>query len=167
MKIRDTAIGLFLVVLMAGLGWLWFSPSGIRTVPEVNLTMLDGSSSSLAQYKNKPLLITFWATTCPGCIKEMPHLIELYKELAPRGLEIIGIAMHYDPPEHVKNMISSRGVPYKIALDTNKAVMNAFAIRELTPNSFLIDPAGRIVYHKVGEMDLKKVHAMINEMLSS
>jgi thiol-disulfide isomerase/thioredoxin len=52
-------------------------------------------------------LVTFWATTCPSCIEEIPHLIDLYRELNPKGLEIIGVAMAYDPPEQVRAMAAN------------------------------------------------------------
>ncbi len=159
------AIAGFLALLFAVLMYFWASPSGLARVPDAELILIDGNKLQLKDFHGKPMLITFWATSCPGCLKEMPHLVELHNELAPRGLKIIGIAMHYDPPNRVLTLVKQRAVPYSIALDIDKSAVRAFGIRELTPNSFLIAPDGRIVYHKVGEMDMKKVHDMILGML--
>ena len=80
MKIKDISISLFAIVLLATLGYLWFAPAGLKTSPDIKLLTLDGEQLQLASLRGKPLLVTFWATTCPGSIKEMPHLIELYEE---------------------------------------------------------------------------------------
>jgi len=164
---KDKIVAGFVVLLLAVLGFVWFSPAGLKQVPDVAVQTIDGRTIKFREPSGRPLLITFWATTCPGCIKEMPHLMELYEELAPKGLEIVGIAMYYDPPNQVMTMARQRGIPYPIALDQDKVALHAFGIRELTPNSFLIAPDGRVVYHKVGEMDLGKVKKQIVDMLAA
>jgi len=158
-------ITLCAVALVVVLGWLWLAPAGPSVSPDISLLDIDGKELRLADYRGKPLLVTFWATTCPGCIREMPHLIELYRELAPRGLEIIGITMDYDPPNHVLAMREARRIPYPIALDIHADAARAFGDVRLTPTSFLIAPDGRIVYQVVGELDIDKLRADIIGML--
>lgn len=164
---KETLITLFAVLLLATLGYLWFAPAGLQKSPDISLLGIDGSELKLAEYRGKPLLVTFWATTCPGCIKEMPHLIELYRELAPQGLEIIGVAMDYDPPNQVLAMRDARRIPYKVALDIHADAARAFGNVRLTPTSFLIAPDGKIVYQKIGEMDMKQLRSDILDMLRS
>jgi len=166
MKIRDTLIAVFAVLLLGGLGWLWFSPAGLEKAPAVSFKIVDGRTLDLQQLRGKPVLVTFWATSCPGCIKEMPHLIELYHDLAPKGFELIGVAMAYDPPNHVMEMRKERNIPYPIALDINSKIAHAFGDVSLTPTHFLIDPQGRIVQHKIGELDMAKVRHRIQAMLN-
>ena len=48
--------------------------------PEVTFITLTGQKIALKALRGKPVIITFWATDCPGCIKEMPHLINLYNQ---------------------------------------------------------------------------------------
>jgi len=158
-------ITLCAVTLAVVLGRLWLAPAGPRASPDISLLDIDGNELRLADYRGKPLLVTFWATTCPGCIREMPHLIELYRELAPRGLEIIGITMDYDPPNHVLAMREARRIPYPIALDIRADAAHAFGDVRLTPTSFLIAPDGRIVYQVTGELDIDKLRADIIGML--
>ena len=167
MKKQTFITSTFLIAIAALLGYLWLTPSGIKQAPELNVTTLQGQPMSLAALQGKPVLVTFWATTCPGCIKEMPHLIELYKELAPRGLEIIGIAMDYDPEDQVRTMVAQKKVPYPIALDKDGSAAQAFGGVSLTPSTFLIDPKGRIVQYKLGEMDMKALHNRIITMLAT
>lgn len=155
------------VILIGVIAFLWFSPSGMKAAPNVTFNTLEGEAIQLSSLKGRPALVVFWATTCPGCIKEMPHLVELYEELHPQGLELIGVAMAYDPPGQVKEMIKLRQIPYTIALDSKGDAARAFGDVKLTPTSFLIDPQGRIVQQRLGEMDMPQIRSRILGMLRS
>ena len=161
----EVLIGVFILVLITGAGWLWLIPRGSGAAPVVSLKITDGRVIHLQDLHGKPVLITFWATTCRSCIKEMPHLISLYDELSDKGLEIIGVAMSYDPPNQVMELINQRRVSYPIALDVDGAIAKAFDNVMLTPTSFLISPDGKIVKHKIGEMDMDKLQQQIEDLL--
>jgi peroxiredoxin len=166
MKKHTLIASTLLLATAALLGYLWLTPSGgLKPAPAITLTTLQGEPLTLAALRGRPVLVTFWATTCPGCIKEMPHLVELYQELAPRGLEIIAIAMEYDPQEQVRTMVAQKQLPYPVAIDSDGSAAQAFGGVSLTPSSFLIDPQGRIVQYKLGEMDMPAVHNRIIAML--
>ena len=167
MKRRGTLISLFALTLLGTLGYMWLAPAGLKTSPDISLVTLDGKQLQLASLRGKPLLVTFWATTCPGCIREVPHLIELYDELSPQGLEIIAIAMDYDPPNRVLAMRNARNIPYPVALDIHAEAARAFGNVRLTPTSFLIAPDGRIVYQKPGGMNMARLRRKILEMLKT
>ena len=165
MRKQEFIIATFVVVLFSAIAFLWFGPSGLQKAPDITFKTIDGKQIDLKSLKGKPVLVTFWATSCPGCIKEMPHLIELYHELHNKGLEIIGVAMPYDRPDHVLEMRKRKNIPYPIALDIKGEAVRAFGHVRLTPSSFLINPEGVIVRHKIGEMDMKQIHNMIISML--
>jgi peroxiredoxin len=117
MKTKNILIALFTILVLGSITYLWITPSGAQQAPDITLQLIDGKKLKLSSLKGKPVLITFWATSCPGCIKEMPHLIELYDELHNKGLEIIGIAMPYDRPDYVMEMVKRKKVTYRIAFD--------------------------------------------------
>ena len=167
MKTRYIILALFATGLLATLVYRWYGPAGIQHSPDISLVTIKGEQLQLASYRGRPLLITFWATTCPGCIKEMPHLIELYEEMHPLGLEIIGIAMDYDPPNLVIAMTEERAIPYPIALDIQADAARAFGNVRLTPTSFLIAPDGRIAYRKTGVLDMDRIRQDIRTMLAT
>ena len=112
-----------------------------------------------------PVLVTFWATTCTSCVREIPHLAELYVELAPRGLEIIGIAMHHDRPDQVLAMRKARHIPYPVVLDLQANAARAFGNVRVTPTSFLIAPEGRIMYRRTGALDMARLREAILDLL--
>jgi peroxiredoxin len=165
MKLKDIAIGLFALILVGALGYLWLSPEGLKQVPAVTVRTLDGTQLDLAALRGRPLLVTFWATSCTGCVKEIPHLIELHEEFSPQGFEVVAIAMSYDPPNHVIAMRDARKIPYTIALDLDENAARAFGDVRLTPTTFLIAPDGRIVRQKIGELDMAEVRGQIRAML--
>jgi len=167
MKTKDILISLFAILIIASIAYLWMAPSGAQKAPDITLQLLDGKKLELSSLKGKPVLITFWATSCPGCIKEMPHLVELYHELQKEGLEIIGIAMPYDRPDYVMEMIKRKNVPYHIALDLKGEAVKEFGNVSLTPTTFLLDDKGAIVKKKIGEMDMtvwkKRIVSILNK----
>ena len=165
MKGRSIVIGVIVIALMALLGYRWLVPAGLGHSPDITLVTIKGERLPLDAYRGRPLLVTFWATTCPGCIKEMPHLIELYEELHPRGLEIIGIAMDYDPPNLVIAMTKERAIPYPIALDIQADAARAFGDVRVTPTTFLIAPDGHIAHKKTGALDMNLIRQTIQDML--
>lgn len=165
MKFKDILVGVAALAVVALLAAVWLMPAGVSKAPEVQFSTIEGEKLTLADLRGRPVLVNFWATTCPGCIKEMPHLAELYEKLNPQGLELIGVAMHYDPPNQVLAMAERRQLPYPIALDTDASIAGAFGDVELTPTTFLVAPDGRIVFHKLGELDMPKLEQTIRGLL--
>ncbi|MGB7933268.1 MAG: TlpA disulfide reductase family protein [Gammaproteobacteria bacterium] len=167
MRPGTALISLCAITLVAMSGYLWLKSAELEEVPDITVVTTSGERIALAGMRGKPLLVTFWATTCPSCMKEMPLLIDLYHELSPLGLKVIGIAMYYDPPNRVLAMQASRSIPYTIALDIDARAARAFGDVELTPTTFLIAPDGRVVYQKTGGMDMDRLRNDILAMLRS
>ena len=145
----------------------FISSQELNEAPNISLNIIDGRKIEIDSLKGNPLLITFWSTTCSTCIKEMPHLVELYKQLNKDGLEIIGIAMPYDPPNRVLELTRKRALPYPIALDIEGFASKAFGNVEVTPTSFLIDAYGNIIQQKTGEMDIEQLRVKIKRLLQT
>ena len=167
MKNKDIIIALFGILILSSIAYLWLAPSGAQRAPDITLQLIDGNKLSLSSLKGKPILITFWATSCPGCIKEMPHLVELYNELHAKGLEIIGIAMPHDRPDYVMEMVKQKKIPYLISFDLQGIAVQAFGKVSLTPTTFLIDDEGKIVKKKIGEIKMdvwkKRIISILNK----
>jgi len=111
----------------------------------------DGGALSLGQYRHKPLLINFWATWCPPCVKEMPELDRFARDFAPQGWRVLGLAV--DAPTPVKQFMSKVRVGFDIGLA-------GFGGTELSqwlgnqsgglPFTVLIDAQGRLRHRKMG-----------------
>ncbi len=166
MGTRTLIMTLLVLLLIAAAGYFRFMSPRLDHAPEISLLSVDGEELRLSAYRGRPLLVAFWSVTCPSCIREIPHLIELYRELAPQGLEIIGIATAFDPPNRVLETRKSHGMPYPISLDIHADAARAFGNVRVTPTSFLIAPDGRIVQRKVGKLDMAGLRREILAMLA-
>lgn len=166
MKQKGVLFAAFALSLSGGLGFLWLIPDRLMQAPDITLTTLQGKKLRIPNPQGGPLLVSFWATTCKACLEEIPHLIELYEELAPRGFEVIGVAMSYDPPNRVIALSQAKQIPYPIALDIQGETAKAFGNVSRTPSSFLVAADGRIIYRKTGELELNRVRVLAMDMLA-
>ena len=161
-----------MIVFVAGLVltgvYVWFSPAGAQAAPDVKIPILNTQRIvDLKQYSGRPVLVTFWATSCVVCMQEMPHLISLYNELHAKGLEIVGVAMDYDPPNLVVETVEQWRVPYTISLDLDGRIARAFDGVRLIPANFLINPEGRIVFKQLGELEFAQLREDIVAILDA
>ena len=162
---KTVLLGMTMLVLAGTLAWFVLAPRGVQNRPDISLHAVDGRVLKLSEYRDRPLLVTFWATTCRSCMEEMPQLVRLYRKLAPRGLGMIAIAMSYDPPDRVLAVRNERRLPYPVALDIHADAAHAFGDVELTPTTFLFAPDGRLVYSKTGVLDMDRLQQDILGLL--
>jgi len=166
MKLKHILLTVLAIALIGGLGTLWLAPAGITRAPDITVTTLQGDKLSLTDLRGRPVLVTFWASTCTVCVSEIPHLTRLYNELAPGGFAVIGIAMAYDPPNRVIELSRAKQIPYPLALDINNTAAKAFGDVRVTPSSFLIAPDGQVVLQVTGALDADKIRGLVLTMLS-
>jgi len=167
MKTKKIFLLLLISILLSGLVYSLPGSVVVRAAPEYTFKIVDGRSISLASLRGRPVIISFWATSCPGCIKEMPHLIELYHDYQKQGLEIISITMAYDLPSHVMQMRKRKNIPYPVSLDIDSSAAIAFGDVSLTPTSLLISPEGQIVMQTTGKLDMAQVRTHIQNMIGT
>ena len=148
---------LLVVALLATLAYLTLFSDGLGKAPDLTL-----GNTSLSK-PMKPVLVNFWATSCPGCIVEMPELAKIKQKFGDK-FEIIAVSMDYDPENQVKNFIAKNPYPFTFIRDSKGDIAKAFGDILLTPTSFLIAPNGNIVYRKVGKVDFHIVEEKVQQM---
>ncbi|HUX31230.1 MAG TPA: TlpA disulfide reductase family protein [Thiobacillus sp.] len=157
---------LIAVAILALVGALAYALTDKPGAPAATFTTLEGKPIALDELRGNVVLVNFWATSCPGCIKEMPGMVETYNQYKDRGFEIVAVAMHYDPPNYVANFVRTRQLPFPVALDVDGEHARAFGNVQLTPTSFIIGKDGRILEQKLGELDFVKLKALLDKELS-
>ena len=156
------------IVLLALLGIAFaIAFSARERAPAAEFTSLAGDKLSLAGLKGKVVLVNFWATSCAGCVAEMPKLVATYNKYRGRGFETIAVAMSYDPPNYVVAYSQKNALPFTVSLDPTGVLAQSFKDVQLTPTSFLIDKQGRIIQRVVGEPDFARLHALIEKELAA
>ncbi|MEI8207961.1 MAG: TlpA family protein disulfide reductase [Methylococcales bacterium] len=139
--------------------------SSTLNVSEVHFSTITGQQIALNSLQGKPVIVTFWATDCPECLKEIPLFVDLYQQFHSKGLEIIAVAMSYDPPNHVITLVNELHLPYAIALDLNSELAHAFGDVQLTPSTFLIRPDGSIETHYLGAFNISDLTTRIETLI--
>ena len=131
----------------------WFVPAGQcgsaaaevavdKTAPSLVLTELNGDGFDLAKQRGKVVLVTYWATWCAPCRKEMPVIDAFYRRYHERGLEVIGISADR-PQDFAKMRKMSRALAYPTAT-LDQITDNGFGPPEGFPLTYVIDPSGTI-----------------------
>ena len=164
MKVRNS------ILIPAVLGALAFAGYvglvRVTPAPAVTFTSIKGEKVATAELRGRVVLVNFWATDCATCVKEMPRMVETYNKHRERGLELIAVAMRYDPPNYVLNYTEKNALPFKVALDPLGELAKAFGDVKLTPTTVVIDKRGNIVARILGEPDFAKLDALIAEKLA-
>ena len=151
------------IMVMSGLiAWSMTKP----TIPDSQFVLLDGSKLSSQDMRGKVFLVNFWATSCTTCVAEMPELVATYEKYHARGLDILAVAMAYDPPSYVMHFAQTRQLPFKVAMDHKNTLAPSWAVL-LTPTLFLVAQDGSIIKQYVGQPEWKELHAQIEQLLGS
>jgi peroxiredoxin len=97
----------------------------------------------------------------------MPKMIDTYRKFAPRGYEMVAVAVQSDHPNSVAAFVQKRALPFKVALDGDGDIAKQFGRVRITPTSFLIDKNGRVLKEYIGEPDWVEFDALVEKALSS
>jgi peroxiredoxin len=136
-----------------------------RPAPDVTFNGISGDSYSTTDLHGKVVVVNFWATWCPDCVKEMPKLVDTHRKFAGRGYETIAVAVRQDELERVRQFTAKNGLPFKVAFDRQGAIAREFGNVRITPTTFVIDRKGKIVQRYVGEPDWSKLQQLIEREL--
>lgn len=137
-----------------------------RLPDDLSFSVVDGQPLTARTLRGRPLVIMFWASTCAPCIAEMPDLSALYEELHPKGLELIALAMPYDPPNRVMTAREVLKLPFPVALDVNAKVVRQLGVPPQTPQFLLVDARGRIVTVRSGTWPIDDLRAALLPLLT-
>ena len=159
---KNKIISIFLIAFVAVLLFLSLQTNSVKNL---NLITISGEKITSQQLLGKITLINFWATDCPGCINEMPGLIETYNQYKDKGLEVIAVAMYYDPPSRVISFTKNNNLPFPVVLDTKKEIISKFNNVKLTPTSIILDENGYVINTIIGEIDFNEFNNDLIKLL--
>lgn len=133
-------------------------------LPEIRLPGIDGTVHSLADWKDRPLVVNFWATWCDPCRREIPLLKTLRHEHAGDRLEIVGIAVDY--PGEVRKYAQAHEIDYPLLVGDEGGLeaVNAFGMETVLPFSVFADRHGRIVTLKIGELHQDEAELILDRV---
>jgi len=158
-----------LLIFTAFLSFSLLSFSQNRTLPKVDLKTLDNNNFNTSDFDNdgKPIVISFWATWCKPCIKELNNIAEVYEDWQDET-DVKLIAISIDDARNmskVKPKVNALLWDYEVYCDPNGDLKRAMGVGSV-PHTFLLNENKEIVYQHTGykdgdEYDLfKKIEAL-------
>lgn len=123
-----------------------------QQAPSFSGELLDGSMMSLEDYRGKIVVVNFWATWCPPCIKEMPALQEMHD--AYPDVEVLGINMG-ESRDRVEEFLELRNISFPVLIDNGRELERLYNV-VVKPSTFVVGPDGRIVDKKLGPITVEE-----------
>lgn len=136
-----------------------FASSFGKQAQDFSVIDIAGKVHKLSDSRGRNVVVVFWATWCPACKLEIPHLIELRKMFPEDKLAILAISN--ENPEDLKKFADSQGINYTVATLSNPLPEPFASVRSI-PTSFFIDPEGKINFAAVGLVPLADAKAFMN-----
>ena len=136
----------------------------IKEAPEFTLLDIDGTRTSLSDFKGKVIILDFWATWCPPCKAEIPHFVELYDEYKKKGLEVIGVSLDSNPEKSLPSFMEEYRINYTMLI-ANRNVTDSYGGIISIPTTFVIDRNGNIRKKYIGYRDKHVFENDIEELL--
>jgi thiol-disulfide isomerase/thioredoxin len=119
--------------------------------PTLRLPEMDGTMHGLAEHAGTVMLVNFWASWCPPCLKEVPSLERLRARLSGRGFEVLAVNVG-ESPRRARITLDRLGYTGKLLLDREQAAFASWGV-EVLPTSFVVGPAGRVRLRAVGDLE--------------
>jgi thiol-disulfide isomerase/thioredoxin len=135
-----------------------------------NKTTLEGNISKLKDFQGKVVILDFWATYCPPCIQEIPHLKELQKKYGKENLEIVGLHVGGDDDRpRVPAFVEKLKIDYPLAVPEDALTRFVFGNTDDIPQTAIFDRQGKLVKKITGfsPQIKKELDAAVEQAINS
>jgi len=139
-----------------------------NTLPDLRLPDIDGREVSGSSWAGKAVVLNFWATWCPPCLREIPLLNEWQRRYGDQGLQVVGIAI--DKADAVARFLEDHPVDYPIVTGNIETVELSKRLGNRTgglPFTVAFNPVGRRVFSHTGEVTESLLDAEVRPLLPS
>lgn len=171
MKKAILILAVALIALLSGIGVRMFTESMAQTssqtiLPEFSLPDVSGKPHNIKEWHGKVLVINFWATWCPPCLKEMPEFAAMHSEYSAKGLQFIGIAL--DDSEPVKEFIEKMNINYPILIGQDQGTKLAHDLGNVVdtvPFTLIVNKKGQLIKAHMGELHREELLKIVKPLL--
>ena len=158
-------------LLMGYFSYIWMqkpatSADAAGVLLATSLPDLRGERQAIGQWKGKVLVVNFWATWCPPCLKEIPEFVRLQDQLGSQGVQFVGIAI--DDKAKVDAFAAKLGVNYPLLIAETEGISLARQAGNRLgglPFTVIIDRQGNTAKIELGTLDEKKLMPILNPLL--
>ncbi|MDD5459850.1 MAG: TlpA family protein disulfide reductase [Phycisphaerae bacterium] len=147
-------------VIKKARGWSPIAQSWYgKEYPNIKLWDIEGTKHSLTDYRGKSVIVVFWATWCPPCKMEIPHLIATKNRMGDK-LAILAVTNEEDI-RAIKNFVAEMNINYTV-LTTQNVFPAPFSLVQYLPSAFFITPEGKIKVATEGVLEMGDIKAILN-----
>lgn len=138
-------------------------------IPACTFERLEGGTLSLPALEGRPIMLNFWASWCPGCIREMPALQRVHDAVGGR-VAIVGmntLGLKGETAAAARTYASARGVDYPMAFDRDGMLYAHFygsAARPVLPMTVFVDARGKVTKLEFGEQTERDIRATLRTL---
>ncbi|MED5429339.1 MAG: TlpA disulfide reductase family protein [Chloroflexota bacterium] len=136
-----------------------------KKAPSFVAPKVGGQLVSLENYKNKPLVLNFWASWCPPCRDETPGMERIWRKYEDQGVVILGINVQ-DGEKEAERYISEFGVTFSNALDLDGSITVDYGVTGL-PVTFFIDNDSVVIGRWVGSISEDRLDNWVSNLIFS
>lgn len=141
-----------------------------KPIEEMYWAKFDGQTQTMKDLQGKAVILDFWATYCPPCIEEIPHLKELQKKYGKENLEVIGLHVGGDEDRpQVPAFVKKLEIDYVLATPENALTSFIFGGETAIPQTAVFDRKGNLVKKFTGfDANVKKeLDAAVEQAVNS
>lgn len=163
---RLLGMGMVALLMAGAVQAAGFEMRQAAPAPELKARDLAGTTRTLADYRGKVVVLNFWASWCPPCLREMPSMERLRVKMAGRPLAVVALDSA-ETPEEVNAYLSRMKLGFPILLDPDGSNTKRWKVFAL-PTTFLLDASGRVRYVLTGptEWDEGEALTVIESLLA-
>lgn len=137
------------------------TPVTAKQAPSFTLTLFDGKVIKLEDLRGKTVLVNFWASWCVPCRAEASALESAWQKYQAKDVVFLGVATQ-DKEEDARAFIKEFGVTYLNGSDQDGKIAVDYGVWGI-PQTFFIDPQGKISYKHAGELKPSLIAARLDE----
>ena len=145
-----------LLTFLTAISTITFCFSQTKSLPNIDLKTLDGSKFNITEIENEgsPIVISFWATWCKPCKKELNNIAEIYEDWQDEtGVKLVAISIDDTRSMmRVAPYVNASDWEYEVYLDSNSELKRAMGVQTV-PHTFLLNGKNEIVWQHKGYAD--------------
>jgi thiol-disulfide isomerase/thioredoxin len=124
-----------------------------------DIKLIDGRVLRGAELQKQAVVVQMWASWCPFCMRQNPHIQKLHEASAGRGLQVLGFTIDRTV-EAAREYMARRGYTFPAAM-AGIEVEDWFGARRTLPEIYVVEPSGKVVFREGGEMFPEDIAALI------
>lgn len=172
---KNTFIFAIAIILAGGSGFIlqrYLAENTVSTLtsrtsmarPDFAMKDLDGKLRDIKEWDGKIIILNFWATWCPPCLKEIPDLIKLQNLYGQQGLQIIGIAIDND--DDVRAFIKKTGINYPVMASQQAGELAGLYGNKIggLPYTAIINRDGEITETIIGVLHMQRAEKILSAL---